>query len=178
MIKVRVATLPEAGLELEEKLSAETVNQRLISAPDSNTNKIEFSDPISVSLRLEKVPHGMTAEGTIRAECSQICSRCAEPVSRPLECPIKHVFKHHTDPDTALPEEDIGVNYYKGEHAEIGPLLEDLLILNLSPYWHPKEDAAGNCSHCKLNLKTNKTSIKIGTQGLGEALKRAGVKSS
>ena len=175
MIKIRVSTLPESGLELNEEISSKTVNERLISAPDSSINKIEFSEPIQVTLHVEKVPHGMTAEGQIEATCAQACSRCAEFVNHPVKCPIRHVFKHHGNPEVPLPEDDIGVSFYSGEHVDLGNVVEDLLILNLSPYWHPEDDATGNCLHCKNNFKQKKTVVKLGTQGLGDALKKAGI---
>ena len=176
MIKIRVSTLPEAGLDIKEKISAKTVNERLCAAPDSAENKIEFFDPVEIEMHVEKVPHGMTAEGKIEAKCSQICSRCADLIPHMVQCPVNHVFKHHGNPDAPLPEDDIGVSYYSDEHIEMGNVLEDLLILNLSPYWHPQDDENGNCSHCKINQKAKKTKIKLGTQGLGDALKKAGIK--
>ena len=176
MIKIRVNTLPDAGFDLDQKVSADSINERLAAAPDSNTNKIDFADPLEVKLHVEKVPHGMTAEGEVKANCTQACSRCADFVTHPVACSFSHVFKHHNDPSSAAPEDDIGVSYYTGEHVEMAPVIEDLLILNLSAYWHPEDDADGRCSHCKINLKERKKKIKIGTQGLGDALKKAGIK--
>lgn len=176
MIKIRVSTLPEPGLDLKEKISAKSVNDRLLAAPDSAINKIEFAEPINAEIHVEKVPHGMTAEGCLKANCSQTCSRCAEVAPHPINCSIQHVFKHHTDIDIPMPEDDIGISYYKEDHVDMGSLLEDLLILNLSPYWHPDDDANGNCSHCKINFKEKKKPVKLGTQGLGDALKKAGIK--
>lgn len=176
MIKIRVNTLPESGFDVDQKVSADSINERLAAAPDSESNKIEFSDPLEVKVHLEKVPHGMTAEGQIKAACTQACSRCAEFVTHPVGCAFSHLFKHHSDSTSPAPEDDIGVSYYSGEHVELAAVIEDLLILNLSAYWHPEDADDGTCSHCKINFNKERKKIKIGTQGLGDALKKAGIK--
>ena len=175
MLKINVPTLPEAGLKIDQEFSVDSLNERLASAPRSEGNPIEFVETIALDLTLTSVPNGMTTQGRIKAKCNQACSRCAETVCHPVNCDLQHLYKQITDPDAAVPEEDIGINYFKGDNVELGPVVEEALVLSLSPYWHPEDDAQGKCSHCKINYQEKKKPIKTGTQGLGDLLKKAGV---
>lgn len=176
MLKIRSATLAEHGLDLNEKLSVEQLNARMEQAPDSAANKVQFADPISVRLHVEKVPYGMTVKGEVGALCTQTCGRCAESVSRPYSCPVDHVFKHHTNPNIPMPEEDIGVSFFTEDPVELGDMVEETLVLGISPYWHPDDDPQGICTHCKRNVKDERKPLRKDSQSLGDALRKAGVK--
>jgi uncharacterized metal-binding protein YceD (DUF177 family) len=176
MFKIRVNTLPASGLRLEQLIATDQINARILEAPNAQENEICFKGQISIAILCEKAPHGMTLSGEIRANCDQQCGLCAQPATRDLVLPINHVFNHQPE-DQKLPEDDIGLTYYHGEQVDIMPCIEELLILQLSPYWRPAIQSDGNCSFCLKNPRSELKPIKIGTQSLGDVFKKAGLKS-
>lgn len=175
MFKIRVQSLPAAGLKIDQNIPVDSINQRLAEAPDAAENPISFLGEIKLDLLCEKAAHGMTLTGQLESSCSQACSLCAEPVSHQISVPVSHIFKHDEKDDSKLPEDDIGLTYYRGEHVDLQSCIEDLLILQLTPYWHPPQDCNGQCLVCKKNPREGQKVVKLGTQSLGDILKKAGI---
>jgi uncharacterized metal-binding protein YceD (DUF177 family) len=57
-----------------------------------------------------------------------------------------------TSSDRAGPDDEIddpGVVLYEGEHVELEEPLQESLILNINPFWHPPRDKNERCTECK-----------------------------
>lgn len=173
MFKIKVNSLPENGLKLEQSISSEGVNLRLAESPNAKQTPIAFTSDLKLVLLCERAPHGMTLTGTVNTKCKQQCGLCADELERELSVPVQHIFKFHSD--LPLPEDDVGLSYYNAEQVDILACIEDLLILQLSPFWHPQLDSQGKCSFCFKNPRAGLKTIRVGTQSLGDALKKAGI---
>ncbi len=174
MFKIRVNSLPEAGLKIEQEFSSDSLNQRLAEPAKAAESPIVFTSDIKASLLCEKAPHGMSLNGTLKATCRQQCGLCAIDPEREIQINISHIFKFHSDA-ASLPEDDVGVTYYSGEHIDLGACIEDLIILQLSPFWHPEIDSSGSCTLCNKNPRTGFKPVQRGTNQFAELLTKAGI---
>jgi uncharacterized metal-binding protein YceD (DUF177 family) len=92
---------------------------------------------------------GVMAKGIISGECRQKCSTCSDSVPHEIVATIDWLLQ--TDSDRAAPNDELddpGVIVYQGEHVELEDHLQEALILQISPFWHPPRDERERCSVC------------------------------
>ncbi|MER5887346.1 DUF177 domain-containing protein [Streptomyces sp. NPDC001941] len=115
--------------------------------------------PVVIDLRLESVMEGVLVTGTARASVEGECVRCLEPVERELDADFQEMFSY---PDT----DDRGRQTAAGDDAEddedmvpledgmfdLEPVLRDAVVLALPMQPVCREDCAGLCPDCGINL--------------------------
>lgn len=178
-MKIRISTLPPEGLTITESLPLSSLNDRLQEGHESD---IRFSSAPQVSLQISPSADGATASGSVRAMVKQPCSRCVEVIERELEVEANFVIQARNPRETNprdTEQDDIGIVYYDGEHVDLEDTLQQYLLLNLSPFWHPPFAKDGSCLHCGKNFEEPAVTKERGsTVQLGDLLKKAGVKAS
>jgi hypothetical protein len=146
-MKINVATLPAQGLPLDITIAKESLNERL--ATDSSTS-LRLATDIQFQGKAIPNPGGAELAGTIRAEIEQECGRCVDNIIRVETLPFSIILKRVSG---RLPEEDIGISYFIGDHVIIDSLIVEALALELSPFWRGPADEEGRCLLCRRTFE-------------------------
>ncbi|MBC9711623.1 DUF177 domain-containing protein [Streptomyces sp. TRM66268-LWL] len=119
--------------------------------------------PVELELRLESVMEGVLVTGTARARAEGECVRCLEPVGQQLDTDFQEMFSYpdaddrgrkHAEPvDDA--EEDEEIIPLEDGLFDLEPVLRDAVVLALPMQPVCREDCAGLCSECGMNLNDN-----------------------
>lgn len=178
-MKIRLTDIPAAGLEVKESVPPDALNERLDTG---NSHGIRFTAALEVALIVHKSPNGAETRGTVTSTYRQPCARCADGVERKLSVETNYLLQQRPEVlrghESEEYEDDIGITFYDGEHIDLDDLIQESIILSLSIYWHPDEDATGKCSHCKRNVQQGKSNeAPAATKGiaLNDLLKKAGI---
>lgn len=134
-------------MKIEASLPLEALNARL--AEGSDKQEITFKAAPLVDLTLTRTHGGILVKGIVSGECTQECATCADPASHEVVASIDWILQ--TSSDRAGPEDEIddpGVIMYEGEHVELEAPLQEALILNINPFWHPPRDKHERCTFC------------------------------
>lgn len=86
MITIRITDIPAQGLEVNDVLSIDLLNQRMNEAPD---NDIVFTGAAPFSLKIKPEIGGAELRGTISASFMQPCARCTELTSQSISQDIR-----------------------------------------------------------------------------------------
>ncbi|MCB0311617.1 MAG: DUF177 domain-containing protein, partial [Bdellovibrionales bacterium] len=136
-------------MRIEDTISLEALNSRVKEGPDGEGADIEFTARPKVSLIAERKPQGAEIKGTIATRVRQSCARCLEPVERDLVATLSYYLQHSSRSSDALEvAHDIGVIFFEGDHVDLEDVLQEALILQLSPFWRPSLEKNGDCSYC------------------------------
>jgi uncharacterized metal-binding protein YceD (DUF177 family) len=164
---IRIDSLSPQGLEINEKLSLDKLNARMNEAKG---NEIIFTKEPECVLKIDKRVSGAELTGSVKTAYRQPCALCAKEIDLPLTINIDLVLKQ-SNPESSDPlEDDVGIVTFNGEHLELEDILEEHLILSLSPYLRPEKDCNGNCLVCGENRKKNENTVQSGIN-LGDLLK-------
>lgn len=147
-MKVLVTTIPFTGIKIEAPISKEALNTRL--AEGLQYDQVTFDEAPTANLTLTRIHGGVVVNGVISGICRQGCATCADQVPNELNAQISWVLQTSSDragSDDTL--EDPGVIIYEGEHIDLEEPLQEALILNISPFWHPARDPKELCLLCK-----------------------------
>lgn len=142
-------------MKIDTHLPLEGLNARL--AEGSEQERLVFETPPVVDITLTRALGGILVKGVVSGRCKQGCATCADPLSHDVVSSIDWLLQ--TSTDRAGPEDEIddpGVILYEGDHVELEEPLQEALILNLNPFWHPPRDTAERCTTCQrdCSLKT------------------------
>ena len=101
----------------------------------------------------------MFFSGTLRAEVTATCARCAEDFSVASERDFRFVLAPRSVGDLNgkhINAEDLEFSLYEGDAVEVSPLLREQLLLALPTRPLCQEGCRGLCPQCgvNLNLKT------------------------
>ena len=179
-MKVRISDIPYVGLPVRDKLPHGPLNARLQEGSDLGFRFLE--DPL-VDVTVYRHPHGGEVKGKVTGRYEQPCALCMKNMPRDLSLDVNVFLKSRPKDIEASSEEefedDIGFFHYEGDHVDLEDIVQELLILSLSIYWHPPLDENGKCTGCgkameELGAETE--APEPVTQSLGDLLKKAGVK--
>lgn len=179
-MKIRLTDIPAAGLPIAEVIPPQALNERLSSG---SSHGFEFLQGLDVSLTVYKSANGAETKGRVISRYRQPCARCAEGVERDIELPTNFILQQRPEElegvDSEEYEDGIGITFYDGEHIDLEDLIEETIILSLSIYWHPEEDAEGKCQLCHKLVRgptasATKEKSAAGTS-LGDLIKKAGI---
>lgn len=179
-MKVRISTIPAPGIKISEKIPLQALNARM---NEGRNNDIFFTQAPQTDILVTKTASGAQVKGKVKAKYNQPCSLCLEVIERPLEVSLDYILepKSETESQPSLPfdrkyEDDIGITYYEGDQVELEDLIQEALILALSPFWHPPLDKKDNCTRCGKNFSQENPEGLDNKRNLGTLLKKAGVK--
>jgi uncharacterized metal-binding protein YceD (DUF177 family) len=146
-MRVFVSTIPFSGITLEVTLSQEAINARL--AEGVTFRDISFVSEPQGSITLTRTHGGILVKGAVSGKIRQNCSTCADPVEHLVEADFDWVLQTSSDAAAAGDTiEDPGVVFYEGEHVDLEEPIQEALLLNISPFWHPPRDQEEKCTFC------------------------------
>lgn len=183
-MKVRVSTIPHSGMKIDAPIPLEPLNSRL--SEGSRESDVVFTEAPNADLTLSRSHGGAEVKGIISAPCTRMCSTCAETVHDEIQADIFWVLQSEED-STLGPIEEMeaaGVMPYSGDHVELEEPLQEALILQLTPFWHPPRDCHGRCTTCnKECTATEWTAVETSAEtpsktsrSLGDLIKGAAEK--
>ena len=176
-MKVRISTISPNGLAVKDSLPLDALNTRM---NEGRKNDIEFTEAPRVDLIVHKTGGGAEVKGVVSTKYRQPCSYCLEQIDQPLELPLNFflapkpaVEELESDSASEQFQDDVGIYYYEGDHIDLEDPIQEILILQLSRYWHPPVDEAGCCMRCERPVRTGESAEKSPTINLGDLLKKA-----
>lgn len=179
-MKIRVSDIGPDGLKIQDTISSESLNKRM---SEGRSNDIIFlKDPL-VDVVVHKTASGASTKGRITTRYKQPCSLCADEIDRELEIEGNFLFQRRSIDENARREDkddaffdDIGVNYFTGDHIDLEDIIQESLILSLTPYLRPPLLADGSCAFCYKKPTLSQTSEDSPKPSFGQLLKNAGVR--
>lgn len=187
-MKVRVSTIPHSGMKIDAPIPLDPLNSRL--SEGSRESDVVFTEAPNADLTLSKSHGGAEVKGIISAPCTRMCSTCGETVPDEVRADIFWVLQSEED-STLGPIEEMeaaGVMPYSGDHFELEDPLQEALILELTPFWHPDRDCNGKCTLCAKECSSTSWTASeqatdartpdstSGRRSLGDLLKNAAEK--
>ena len=181
-MKVRISDIPYEGLPVRDKLQLDALNGRLKEGSDTG---FRFLSEPAVDLRVFKRSSGGEVRGKVTGRYEQPCALCNKNMPRDLSLDLNFFLRARPKDLESSPEEafedDIGLFHYDGDHVDLEEIIQELIILSLSLFWHPPLDENGNCTACGKSMDeigADVESPKRATQSLGELLQKAGLKNT
>lgn len=137
-MKIRLSDIPPAGRTFNDTFSCENLNARM---NEGKGNDIIFLEAPVVEVTLTPRKGGIEVVGFARSTYQQPCGRCMENISHSVQAPLSLFLKptptaHTADEEesTAAWEDNIGIVFYSGEHIDLEEIVQESLILELSPF--------------------------------------------
>jgi uncharacterized metal-binding protein YceD (DUF177 family) len=126
-------------------------------------NDIEFTKAPEISVQITRTRGGAQVKGAVTTACRQPCSLCSLNLEVPIEVTLDYILKPApvgTTAEEAKAMADSGVMYYQDEQFDLEDLVQEALILSLSPYYYPECGNDGKCLRCGEVPQTRKEVIK------------------
>ena len=121
-----------------------------VPAPEGIGNDVigvPTESPIHLDLRLEGVGDGVLATGVAEVQLRGECARCLTEIEADAEIDLQELFLFPgTDPD------DTEASRVEAEMIDLEPVLRDAAVLDLPFIPLCREDCAGLCPTCGVNL--------------------------
>lgn len=118
-----------------------------------------FPEPISGTLRAQKVGELIEVDGRVETTLRLPCDRCLREFDRPLRAEFSVAFVRELpeapeDEEEGLevPPEEMGLNLYHGDVIEIDSVVAEQVILALPLHPLCDEDCPGLCPKCGADL--------------------------
>ncbi|MFD7440613.1 YceD family protein [Streptomyces sp. NPDC059909] len=116
--------------------------------------------PMELELRLESVMEGVLVTGTVRATAEGECVRCLEPLHQEVAADFQEMFSYPDADDRGRPkaepvddaEDDEDRLFLEDGLLGLEPVLRDAVVLALPMQPVCREDCAGLCPECGINL--------------------------
>lgn len=165
---INLATLPEAGLNIQAKLNLNDLNKRL--TPEDEDSEIKFEEAPLCKIALKGI--GKTNDFQLIASLSfsylQSCGRCNDFKPQTNKKEVDILLKQRSA-DNKNEEDDLGVVYFTEPEINLEDILQEELILTLTPYLIPDLDSEDKCKLCNEVVKMPKESVN---QSIGDLLKK------
>jgi len=152
-MRICTTTIPFSGMKIEVDLPLEALNARLKEG--SGQQEIVFEAAPMVDISLTRTHGGILVKGIVSGRCKQECATCADPVPHEVISTIDWLLQ--TTSDRAGPEDEMddpGVIFYEGDHVDLEEPIQEAIILNINPFWHPPRDNQDRCNVCNRDCSS------------------------
>lgn len=123
-----------------------------VPAPEGIGNAvigIPAGSSIGLDLRLESVSEGVLVSGLATVRLEGECSRCLTRLEDELDVDLQELFVYE---DQSVTDDDEDLARMQGELLDLEPTLRDAVVLDLPFTPLCREDCAGLCPDCGVNL--------------------------
>jgi uncharacterized protein len=100
--------------------------------------------PLIIDALLERIPDGVVIHGTVSTAYTAQCSRCLQPISREINASVRELFEANPIEGETYPLD--------GEEIDLEPPVRDAILLDLPPAPLCRDDCAGLCAQCGVDL--------------------------
>jgi uncharacterized metal-binding protein YceD (DUF177 family) len=151
MLVIDLTKIPAEGLEVDSGL--DSVSLHLAASED-----FTLADGGHLHGRVTAGDSGLVqVTGRVTARLGLSCGRCLDAYELNVDEPIELVYLPR-DPAAGSDENAVGLSdrdmvvaYYEGEQLDLGELVREQLLLNLSMKRLCREDCRGICAQCGAN---------------------------
>jgi len=158
MQSIFVDDIPSEGLELKEE-------ERPCSFGLEDDKFVSYTDPIRLSLIIEKIGDAVKAKGEVSFKVRLICVRCLKPFSQKISAVLDIVYEPEPSvamkKEISLTEKEADTVYYgKDRIVELRDAIREFVLLSLpvKPVCVP--DCLGLCPSCGKNLNQGSCSCQ------------------
>jgi uncharacterized protein len=149
---LRIDNIGNEGVSFEVLESKERFN---LDSPDC-----VLTEDIKVQGKLEKFGQEILCQGSVETVLSVNCSRCLESFSFSVNGDLKinyvpQVVNNELANEIELTESDIDQEFYEDDKADLSAPVRDAILLSLPHIKLCREDCAGLCPQCGINLNKN-----------------------
>ena len=170
-MRIRFTKIPaEAGLPIKDELSLDALNARMQEAAN---NEIIFLTAPKLDVVISKRVQGAEIKGKVSTSYRQPCSRCGDDIEQALSIPIELELKRGTSEYGEPLEDDVGIVIIQDDSIPLEDIVQEHIILSLSPSLLPECKANGDCSLCGKNEVKESDKSAGNTFLLGDLLKEA-----
>lgn len=156
-MKLGIAKLKDGENAFEFAQGKDAWVDALLARLDAQGTPIQS---FATQFQLTKLEPDYYLKGRLHYETEQVCSRCAEPLTLPIDgefaMGLAHVEGAAEDTENTLSEEseELDIEYFRSNEIDLDPLLEEQILLNLpyTPVCRP--DCKGLCQSCGANRNT------------------------
>ncbi len=96
--------------------------------------------PVWVDVVVESLSDGLTVNGEVRTTWTGTCPRCLGPATGPLVAEVQELYQVHPTSEEAFP--------FDGEQLDLGPMVRELVLMELPAAPLCRDDCAGICPTC------------------------------
>ncbi len=150
-MKIVIADIPDEGLvlDIEEKLSVDGVSS---------------ASPVKGTLQVTKSSGEVIVAGRVASEVGLQCSRCLKDFRRTIEIPVNvvyHPIEEMADDRHALRDDEMDMEFYRGEEIDLEELVREQVLLNLQMKPLCDENCKGLCPTCGADLNAGPCTCKV-----------------
>lgn len=153
MLTIKIDEIPEEGLNLEWVEEKDSISSYLKNF--SNID-FDFETPLFSNLRIKKAGKSILIKGGVRATLKLQCGRCLRefpyPISTNFDLTFFSIKDFNFPEEVELTEEDMEVNFYKGEEIRLSEIAFEQVFLEIPYQPLCNEDCKGLCKFCGQNL--------------------------
>jgi uncharacterized protein len=111
-----------------------------LGGPTGDGARVEDDTPVVVDVVVESLTDGLTVNGEVRTVWQGTCRRCLGPASGELVAEVSELYQVHPTSDDAFA--------FDGEQLDLGPMVRELVLMELPPAPLCRADCAGICAQC------------------------------
>jgi uncharacterized protein len=104
----------------------------------------------SCDLFLESIPGGVVVTGSVSAPWHGVCRRCTKDVGGVLSVPVRERFVTAASGQSGALEDELAYPIVEDE-LDLGPMVRELITLELPLAPLCREDCQGLCPHCGID---------------------------
>jgi len=151
-MKLRIDDITAESRHISFSEPEKEINHALDSGP---IHEYRLLRPVGVDLSYYRAGMELFLEGSVDAQTSANCARCAEEFSTSARRAFRYVLapKSVADEEGSDPRsEDLEFSFYDGDHVDLSPLVREQVLLALTERPLCREDCKGLCASCGANL--------------------------
>ena len=151
-MKLRIDDITAEARSLSFAEPEKEINHALQSGP---VREYHLLRPVGVDLSFYRAGMELFLEGTVEAQTTANCARCAEEFKTSAHRSFRYVLapKSLSDEDGSDPRsEDLEFSFYEGDYVDVSPLIREQVLLALAERPLCREDCKGLCARCGANL--------------------------
>jgi uncharacterized protein len=155
-MKLKVLDIPEEGLDISAKASADSWLSDLVQ--EAYQEDYRKGNDASLQLHVLKTCDNVSLTGTAEIDIHPSCDRCLEVFKKHLRIPL-HVdlapyreIEYEAGEEVELTEDDMNFSFYKGEEIDVGDIVREMLVIEIPIQYLCAESCKGLCSQCGKNL--------------------------
>jgi len=151
---IKLEDIPPEGRTVEFDLEPGTIAERL--SADTNHKGAELKPIANPSAKFSLTASGKTVvvQGKAKGSFEGSCARCTERAIASLDIPVQMILKPLKD------IEDVQLSSYDGREINLGPILEEQLLLSLPFVLYCSPNCKGLCPKCGTNLNNSSCDCK------------------
>ena len=111
-----------------------------LGGPTGDGARVEDGTPVVVDVVVESLSDGLTVNGEVRTGWQGTCRRCLGPASGELVAEVSELYQVHPTSEDAFT--------FDGEQLDLGPMVRELVLMELPSAPLCRSDCAGICARC------------------------------